>query len=187
MPTDHKLGAQCARGDVAALNNEGAIPVGCHRKSRFSCEEANLPPFRGVDHVECGVRIQRDVTAVLKHDLFLLPDSGSMMGGLDAVLIQEGFPEEPPCREKEAGDETPSSESRPPSMLMETGRPSGLGRRTRCRPHMADLFPQGLGVVERELMSRAQALPGLTPTAVLIGDLASMKAHDPFQGLVFER
>ena len=141
MPADHKLGAQCARGDITAVNDEGAIPVGCHRKGGFSSEKANLSPFRGEGHVERGVGIQHDTGAVLKYDLFLLPDSRSMIGSLDAVLIEERVPEEPPCREKDAGDKAPSTELRPPSIMIEAGGPSGLGWRTLCGAHMTDPFP----------------------------------------------
>lgn len=141
MPTDDKLGAQGSRGDVAAVNDEGAFPVGCYGKGRFSCEEVNLPPFRGVDHVECAFGVQYDAGAVLQHNLFLLSDPRSVMGGLEAVLIEQGGPEEPSCREKEAGDKAPWSESRPPSMMLTVGRPGDVGRCTLPCAYMTDLFP----------------------------------------------
>ncbi len=51
---------------------------------------------------------------------------------------------------------------------------------------MPELFPQCDSVMESMMMSRADVLPCLTRTAVLVGSMAGVKADDPCKGFVFK-
>ena len=76
----------CTQGSsVGALTSDGkgSRRIRCHNERRFAPEQMDLTPLWREHHVECGVRIQYDLAAVVKHNLLLLSDCGPMLSCLE--------------------------------------------------------------------------------------------------------
>ncbi len=168
VPLYHELGAKRGGGDVLTLDGKGTGRVACHGEGGFSVEQVNVSTLRRKHYVERGVGIQHDPGAVFQQDLLLLSDRCAVLGRLEMHVREEWFPGEIPQRQENAGDETPLPETGPPSMRLGARSRHGLRRRTPWRAELADFVPQVRGIPERELMGRAQVLPGLTGPLILV-------------------